>query len=783
MKKLFILLIAVAIFSGCAAYKELEPKPEILHMENGYLSVLDGGDPFEFDEDGKYFIKFPRPEQENTYLVIKSDQLGSFNSYLTRSFDDGEGTIIKLPNESTDPSVISVYPVERSVPFFFWVAEGMPKDMEFRAEYRYVAIWRFKFENKHTEFREILDQNTTDRSLYEQIGVSISAAEIDYDSEISGVSARTKRLQHVQGQMKEIASILPANLDRNDPAYRNYEQLSKDLDAELKFQANYQEMLSLMKASSSVKGGTQSIAQNPAGYIALLANSAAFPANVLNEAKASVAARLSGMTDYFERELRKKNDISPINFEIDKVAELYALSGAGSDRNFEELHRFVREFNSTSSELETARDDFDAILSEVSKANGWPSNSFYTSMLSRTSNISYRIPQFPASKQGKYRSYACAGLLERACSSLVNSASRHESFFRRSESLVPQINMLKSQAKYRDIIKLLKQNSDIEFLSKQYADVDEMSLGQQRDNITSAFSRRDWPGAETALRTLHNDGYFLNPSLVARRKANLVESYEDSLLNRVQKESSRRAMEFANANITTVNDVEGLYQNPAFQAVHQITFTSGDPSGLVQKKQALEKTLSNLRDVEFPSRAIDALYKDFSRDPSVLKARAIVVHGNHYNGKTSKFKNLAAEVDPMAAKWITKATDYRKIYVLPVSSNTQGENEYVFRVNLQIPTEAKFPVYDVNIRLPKAIAGGAAQKQWYDKMTFNGKLLKNEGRFSITAPTSANDYESQITPLQVNKTGDNVLEVRFKHGSFDVFEVSLMAQKPIIKKN
>jgi hypothetical protein len=68
-------------------------------------------------------------------------------------------------------------------------------------------------------------------------------------------------------------------------------------------------------------------------------------------------------------------------------------------------------------------------------------------------------------------------------------------------------------------------------------------------------------------------------------------------------------------------------------------------------------------------------------------------------------------------------------------------------------------------------------------MTFNGKLLKNEGRFGITAPTSANDYECQITPLQVNKTGDNVLEVRFKHGSFDVFEVSLMAQKPIIKKN
>ena len=65
----------------------------------------------------------------------------------------------------------------------------------------------------------------------------------------------------------------------------------------------------------------------------------------------------------------------------------------------------------------------------------------------------------------------------------------------------------------------------------------------------------------------------------------------------------------------------------------------------------------------------------------------------------------------------------------------------------------------------------------------NGKVLKNEGRFSIVAPTADNNYECQITPVQMDKGKDNVLEVRFNHSSMKVFEVSAMAQKPIIKKN
>jgi hypothetical protein len=62
-------------------------------------------------------------------------------------------------------------------------------------------------------------------------------------------------------------------------------------------------------------------------------------------------------------------------------------------------------------------------------------------------------------------------------------------------------------------------------------------------------------------------------------------------------------------------------------------------------------------------------------------------------------------------------------------------------------------------------------------------LLKNEGRFSITAPSAANDYECQVTPVQMNKDGNNILEVVFTANGFKVIPVSIMVQKPIIKKN
>ena len=107
----------------------------------------------------------------------------------------------------------------------------------------------------------------------------------------------------------------------------------------------------------------------------------------------------------------------------------------------------------------------------------------------------------------------------------------------------------------------------------------------------------------------------------------------------------------------------------------------------------------------------------------------------------------------------------------------------VFRIGLNIPSEAQFPVFDINIKLPPEVAQKAGSEQWYQEITLNKKAIKNEGRFRITAPVAGNGFESQISPVQMDKAGNNVLEVRFKYPGYKVFEISTMAQVPLIRKN
>jgi hypothetical protein len=346
--------------------------------------------------------------------------------------------------------------------------------------------------------------------------------------------------------------------------------------------------------------------------------------------------------------------------------------------------------------------------------------------------------------------------------------------------------MLKNQGRYNDILRILKQNPDLTFLRAQYSDLDQLSLTQQKMAINESLRNRRWSEAEFRIRDLHLDSNFLNMKDIRPIKDKLVRSYEDTLLARVEAVSIQNASQHIDAYKDAFENIDALYADSIFNPVHKITFTSGSQSELAQRNQVLENRMSFLKHEKFPETAIQSLYRSFSQaihDNGVAKARAIVTHSKYYKGQDRKIKNLIAECDPTASKWITKPKQYRKIYALPITTNLNGNNEYMVKLNIQIKSEAKFPVYDVNVKLPREIARHASQKQWYDQITFNKKLLKNEGRFTISSPTEENDYEAQITPLQVNKTGDNVLEIRFKYNSFKVFEVSIMAQKPIIKKN
>jgi hypothetical protein len=81
------------------------------------------------------------------------------------------------------------------------------------------------------------------------------------------------------------------------------------------------------------------------------------------------------------------------------------------------------------------------------------------------------------------------------------------------------------------------------------------------------------------------------------------------------------------------------------------------------------------------------------------------------------------------------------------------------------------------------VAGTAGARQWFEKILLNKNALKNEGRFTITAPTEKNGYECQITPVRMIKDKINHLDLYFKHPAFEAFPISVMVQKPIIKKN
>ncbi|RMF59754.1 MAG: hypothetical protein D6748_05730, partial [Calditrichaeota bacterium] len=339
---------------------------------------------------------------------------------------------------------------------------------------------------------------------------------------------------------------------------------------------------------------------------------------------------------------------------------------------------------------------------------------------------------------------------------------------------------------YSGIIGVLLSNKDLKFLMDQYPDLDQRSLNQQKNLISRALKKKSWATAERRLKALHQDRNFVNYSKISRRKQLAVKAYEDSLFRAIERESVKRIKEFIEVNKDNYQAVEAMYQDPVFNPVYEVSFSAGGPQVLAKRKKALQDKLNSYKFNQFPRTSIATLYQDFVqnfRKNGVAKAKAIITHGKFYQGNDKKIRNMIAEIDPEVPKVLDEPKNYRRIFVVPVNDTQKEKNEYLFRVNIQIPTDAQFPVWDVNIKLPMELAKSAANRQWYDKMTMNGKLLKNEGRFTITAPTRDNDYICLITPLQVNKHGDNILEVRFTYSAYKILEVSIMAQRPIIRKN
>jgi hypothetical protein len=370
---------------------------------------------------------------------------------------------------------------------------------------------------------------------------------------------------------------------------------------------------------------------------------------------------------------------------------------------------------------------------------------------------------------------------------LAAEAESRANQYRQAESVTGSVAGFLSQRDYRSALTLLKQNVGLDFLTDKFRKLDTLSVQDQDRKVRDAVANNRFPEAEGTLKQFNGDQTFLFPQNVLGMRDRMVSDLEDSLYIVVDRVSRQRVDKFLEENVDTFENIDSLYTDSVFLPAYDITFSSGSKRELYQRKADLVTHLAKLKDNEFPSKAVNLLFDKFVKNPDdngVLRGRAIVAHGKHYKGEDEKVKAKIRECDPNSPKWIVDPKEYRRLYVLPITDNRRGgNNKYFFRINVKIPTEAQFPVYDVNIKLPKEIASNAAQTQWYEKMTMNNNLLKNEGRFSITAPTAQNDFECQITPVSMLKDKSNFLDVTFDYKAFKVFVVSVMVQKPIIKKN
>ena len=787
VKNLMLVSLSILIVTGCAAYKELKPKPEVSFVENGYIEILDKDEKFELKKDKKYFIRFPRPQNENNYLVLEMANIDEFNTYLTRTFDDGKGEILKLQNETPDKARFSVYALDMTSPTYFWVIERVVQDVELNLNYRYVARWRFKFETKHDAFKKTLNDNRLDTKQLESIGIGLPAERIDFNQQIAQTQRTTENIESVQSQLKEIEAIFPQSiLKSEDAAYRSYVALRKQIDDELLQQAKYIKTLNLLKVAVDPQRNSKEFVKTVPSFLEYLKASPANPENVTAELKRLISKRLPEIFPYFQKFLLEKNDIEPIDFNSDGIADLHKLCGATINNNLKDALDYTRTFNKNAEQIKVSREELQKVESFVKNGGPWPGDNLYPEARTKLSRLRFSATRGELEKYQAFHSFRCSYLMNEAVKTMNSDINRLNEQYQRADLIVPQINAYKQQQEYRQIIRLLKENGDLTFLLEQYPDVDKRSMDQQKKHITGAITEGRWNEAEQYLNGFYNDNYFLRLDKIIPVKKQYIMQMEDTLFTQVKKQSVTNAQNYIELHKSQLTGIDTLYSSKAFSPVHNITFTSGSADQLIRRKQELQNQMDEIRNVLFPETAIKLAYADFIaniNNNGVAKAHAIIAHGKHYQGSDKKIKNLIAECDPSAAKWLTEAKKYRKLFVIPLSPEKSGKNKYMFKLNIQIPSEAQFPVFDINIKLPEEIARNAAQQQWYESMEFNGKLLKNEGRFTILAPTSENGYECKITPLQVQKTGNNILEVTFTHPLFKVFEISVMGQKPIIRKN
>jgi hypothetical protein len=597
----------------------------------------------------------------------------------------------------------------------------------------------------------------------------------------------------VHKALLDIESIFPPDIKNSkDTAYLNYLKLRKELEEEIDFQSKYFAVLDYFNKEKKSRGNPAGFLDEVESFIKYFSGKDKLLENVVKESQDVLKKRLAEMVPFYQNLLSGKDDGKAFDKKLYRLASfkqlgaLHEKAGLEMTKKFSDLSSFVNGYDERTTGLAVAQDSMKQIAKTIKDLSGMPDNDFFPKIVARASSVPAVTPKPMGREFGKYTNYKCSQMLNKEILDFAKEAQNTGKQYRMAEFLVPQVNELKEKKDYSAMLGLLKKNMELGFLIDKYRHMDKVSVDEQADNIRGGLKRFYWAKAEGGLTKLHFDKNSLDYEAIKPLKRKVVLELEDSLYIQVDRLTRERVSKFCEEKISVLEDVDSLYEDSVFLPAHDIKFSSGSKAALVQRKEDLIAHLAKLKEDEFPAKAIQLLYDEFLKNPrdnGVLKARAIVTHGKHYKGDDKKTKRRMAECNPWSAKWITKPTEYRRVFALPFSTRMRGVNNYVLRINIRIPTEAKFPVYEVNLKLPKQVAKDAASDKWYEKITINKKIYKSEGRFSITAPNAENNYECQISPVRVIAGKSNYLDIYFNHKSFKVHPVSVMVQKPIIKKN
>ncbi len=741
MKQITAICLTLLFLAGCAAYKELEPKPVLLPQERGYIELKNDQENFKLDKDTKYFIKFPRPDRDNFYLVLSSRSKPALYSYLAFAFDNGAPPGARIKDETPGNDTLMVFPVDMRVPTFFWVIDSVRYDVELWMRYRYVPRWRFTFENKYAALRELLANNRIDPSTYNSIGPGYTFQGMNLARELEKVEGKTEHLKAIKSDLEEVHRLFPPDIESTrDTAYERYLALRSDLEDETLLQENYSSVLRVFDREQSSRGNAAAFLGGAPVYLDFMAHRDRQRPPVVEAVRSLLLGRLPETMPYYEGLLNAKNNFERITLDpsLDVVDKLYRACDQQPPESFRSLTAFVNRFNVESGGVYQALSRLSEIDRIIKHGPAWGSDSLFVRLISLASQAKAALPEQQLDRFEPWGSYNCARLLSEE---IVKTASKAVAL---------------------------------------------QSLYERGRGVAERISSESWASAEDQLRNMNTSAEYDAVPSALDQKHDIVSHLEGEIFSRVKRATQQRVDAFVAKNESTIDDVPALYRDSAFTPVYDLTFSAGGPAQLAQNKRQISDYLTMMKTVRFPENAIRGIYGQFVRNPSargVDRARAIVEHGKEYKGSDKQVEAMIDECDASVPKWIVRPKDYRKVYALPVTSNARGTNEYLFRLGLKIPSEAQFPVFDVNIKLPQEVAEKAGKEQWYKLITINKKPIKNEGRFRITSPTPENNYESLITPVQMDKEGNNVLEVRFMYPGYRVFEVSAMAQPPIIRKN